>query len=331
MLRVAAMSRWHVHADQYVREIREHPQADVTVVWDEDAERGAAWATDLGVPFEADLAALLRRDDVDAVCVTTPTSMHPDVITRAARAAKHVFTEKVLATTLADARAIAGAVDRAGIRFCISFPRRTMPPILYAKQAAEQGLFGDITAVRVRIAHDGAVRDWLPAHFYDPETTGGGAMMDLGAHGMYLCRWLLGTPNRIVSVFNTVTGRAVDDNTVSVIEFDNGAIAVNETSFTGFGGAYSLEIDGTEGGYRMLSPGEGAQVRSKHLASAKWQQPAALPEAHAKPVDQWIAGCVEGAPIEFTTQDAVDLTELMAAAYQSERERTSVSFRGNHA
>ena len=274
MLRVAALSRWHVHADQYVREINEHPQARVSVVWDEDADRGANWAADLGVPFEADLERLFERDDVDAVSVTTPTSMHADVMVRAASAGKHIFTEKVLATTVSGARAIADAVGQAGVKFCISFPRRTNSTILYAKQAAEDGLFGDITAVRVRIAHDGAVRDWLPAHFYDPETTGGGAMMDLGAHGMYLCRWLLGRPKRIVSVFNTVTGRAVDDNTVSVIEFANGAIAVNETSFTSYGGAYSLEVDGTEGGFRMLSPLEGAEVRSKHLYGTKWHTPA---------------------------------------------------------
>ena len=190
----------------------------------------------------------------------------------------------------------------------------------------DEGLFGDVTALRIRIAHDGAVRDWLPAHFYDPEACGGGAMMDLGAHGMYLCRWLLGTPKRIVSVFNTVTGRAVDDNTASVIEFENGAIAVNETSFTSFGGAYSLEIDGTEGGYRMLSPGEGVQVRSRHLESNGWQAPDHLPTALDKPIDQWIAGCVHGAPIEFGLEDAIELTELMEAAYTAEVESRSVVF-----
>ena len=326
MLRVAAMSRWHVHADQYVREIGEHPEADISVVWDEDAERGAAWAADLDVPFEADLDAVLQRDDVDAVSVTSPTSMHPEVIVAAADAGKHIFTEKVLATGMADARRIANAVAAAGVRFCISFPRRTIPAVLYAKQAAEEGLFGDITAVRVRIAHDGAVRDWLPAHFYDPETTGGGAMMDLGAHGMYICRWLLGAPARIASVFNTVTGRAVDDNTVSVIEFASGAIAVNETSFTSYGGAYSLEIDGTEGGYRMLSPHAGVEIRSKHLYGTEWHAPAKLPAARPKPVDQWIAGCVEGGGIDFGIQDALDLTELMAAAYEAAETGRSVSF-----
>ena len=326
MLRVAMLSRWHVHANQYAGEIRANPNADVVAVWDEEAERGQAWADELAVPFEVDLDTLLARSDVDAVCVVTPTNLHRDVMVAAANAGKHIFTEKVLATTVADCHAIADAVRANGVKFCISFPRRTMPQILYAKQAVADGLIGRVTAVRVRIAHDGAVRDWLPAHFYDPKACGGGAMMDLGAHGMYLCRWLLGPPKRIVSVFNTVTGRAVDDNTVSVIEFENGAIAVNETSFTGFGGAYSLEIDGTEGGYRMPSPGEGAEVRSKHLEGNGWQRPGHLPAAHPKPIDQWIAGCVEGAPIEFGLDEAIELTELMEAAYVADAEARSVSF-----
>lgn len=326
MLRVAMLSRWHVHANQYAGEIRANPDADVVAVWDEDPRRGTTWAEELDVPFEADLDALLASDDIDAVCVVAPTNLHRDVMVRAANAGKHIFTEKVLATTVADCQAIAAAVRANGVKFCISFPRRTIPQILYAKQAMDDGLFGQVTALRVRIAHDGAVRDWLPDHFYDRDACGGGAMMDLGAHGMYLSRWLLGQPKRIVSVFNTVTGRTVDDNTVSVIEFDNGAIAVNETSFTGFGGSYSLEIDGTEGGYRMLSPGEGVQVRSKHLGGSGWQQPEQLPKALAKPVDQWIAGCVRGAPIEFGLDDAIQLTELMEAAYVADDENRSVSF-----
>lgn len=329
MLRVAVLSRWHVHADQYAREVRENADADVVRVWDEDAERGAAWASELGAPFERELSAVLASDEVDAVCVTTPTNMHREVMVAAAEAGKHIFTEKVLAASMADARAIADAVRGSGVRFCISFPRRTMPAVLYAKQAAEQGLFGSITAVRVRIAHDGAVRDWLPAHFYDPVACGGGAMMDLGAHGMYICRWLLGRPKRIVSVFNTVTGRAVDDNTVSVIEFESGAIAVNETSFTSFGGAYSLEIDGTEGAYRMLSPTTGAEVRSAHLDGGRaWQAPKELPAARPKPVDQWIAGCVRGKPIDFGIDDALALTELMEAAYAAEDQGRSVALDG---
>ena len=324
MLRVAMLSRWHVHADQYASEIRAHADADVTAVWDEDANRGGAWASELGVPFEPDLDALLARGDVDAVCVVAPTNMHRNVMVRAAHAGKHIFTEKVLAPTVADCDAIASAVESRGVRFCISFPRRTSPAVRYAKQAMDDGVFGRVTAVRVRIAHDGAVRGWLPDHFYDPVACGGGAMMDLGAHGMYICRWLLGAPTRILSAFSTVTGRAVEDSAVSVVEFESGAIAVNETSFTSFGGAYSLEIDGTEGGFRLLS-GDGAQVRSKRFGDAQWRAPEKLPPPQPKPIDQWIAGCLQGTAIAFDLVAARQLTELMEAAYVAHHESRSVA------
>ena len=319
------LSRWHVHADQYAREIADHTEAAVGAVWDEDAERGAAWAAELGLPFEANLVRVLGRTDIDAVCVTAPTNRHREVMVAAANAGKHVFTEKVLAATVEDGRAIAAAVEASAVCFCISFPRRTMPQLLYAKQAVDSGLLGRPTAVRIRIAHDGAVRDWLPAHFYDPVACGGGAMMDLGAHGMYLCRWLLGKPKRVVSAFTTVTGRAVDDNAVAVIEFESGAVAVNETSFVSYGGAFSLEIDGTEGALRMLSPGEGVQVRSKQAGTREWQPAEALPAARPKPIDQWIGGCLRGEPIDFGLADATDLTDLMAAAYRAQEQGGSVA------
>ena len=327
VLRVAVLSRWHVHADQYAREIRANADADVCAVWDEEPDRGAAWAAELGVHFEADLDALLASDAVDAVCVTTPTAMHREAMVKAATAGKHIFTEKVLAATVADCRAIAQAVEAHGVKFCISFPRRTMPALLYAKQALDDGLFGRVTALRVRIAHDGAVRDWLPAHFYDADACGGGAMMDLGAHGMYLSRWLLGAPKRVTAVFNTVTGRAVDDNAVAVVEFESGAIAVNETSFASFGGAYSLEIDGTGGACRMLAPQAGVEVRSARFEDRGWRAPDALPPALPKPIDQWIAGCVHGARIEFDMAAAIELTELMEAAYRAQESGAAVAFR----
>ena len=326
MLRVAVLSRWHVHADQYAQEVAANERAEVALAWDEQPDLGAEWAAKLGVPFEPDLDRLLARDDIDAVTITTPTDLHPDVMVRAAAAGKHIFTEKVLATTVADAERIAAAVATAGVAFCISFPRRCSPDILYAKQAQSEGLLGRVTALRVRIAHDGAVRDWLPEHFYDPDACGGGAMMDLGAHGMYLARWLLGEPRRITSVFNTVTGRAVDDNAVSVIEFEGGAIAVNETSFAS-SGSYSLEMDGTEGAYRMLSPAEGAEIRSQHLGAKGWQKPPALPKARRKPVDQWIDACLDGTPVDFGMADALALTRMMEAAYVADHDGRVVRIR----
>ena len=324
-LRIAMLSRWHVHANEYCNSIGRNRDAEVVVVWDEQRERGKAWAVELCVPFEPHYDTLLRRPDIDAVCVVTPTNMHRDVMVAAAQAGKHIFTEKVLTPTVAEAREVAAAVRDSGVTFCISFPRRCMPELKYAKQVIEQGLVGDVTLVRIRVAHAGSSRDWLPPHFYDAEACGGGAMMDLGAHGMYLARWLIGKPKRVVSVFSNITDRAVEDNAVSVIEFEGGVIAVNETSFVGYPDSYSFELDGTQGGVRMLSPRDGVELRSDKLEAKGWQKIAELPQRSKSPIDQWIAGCINGSGIDFGLEEAVQLTEVMDAAYRAHATGTSAT------
>ena len=322
-LRVAMLSRWHVHANEYCNTIKRNDAADVVAVWDEQPDRGKAWATELGVPFIESYSELLNADDIDAVCVVTPTNMHPDIMVRAAEAGKHIFTEKVLTTTVADARTVASAIRDNGISFAISFPRRGLPELKFAKQAIEEGLVGDVTLVRIRIAHAGSSRNWLPAHFYDPLACGGGAMMDLGAHGMYLSCWLAGTPKRVSSVFTNVTDREVEDNAVSVIEFESGTIAVNETSFVAYPDSYSLEVDGTQGGVRMLSPREGVELRSDNVEADGWQKINDLPERSRSPVDQWITACTDGGSVDYGIEEAVELTEVMAAAYEAYRTGSS--------
>lgn len=318
-LRVAMLSRWHVHANEYCNAIRQHEDADVVAVWDERPDRGSAWATELDVPFEPNYDTLLARSDIDAVCVVTPTNIHADVMIAAANSGKHTFTEKVLTIQVEEAVRVAEAVKANNVTFCISFPRRCLPEIKYAKQALDDGLIGELTFARIRVAHAGSSRDWLPPHFYDPEACGGGAMMDLGAHGMYLARWLAGKPKHVASVFTNITERAVEDNAVSVIEFESGAIVVNETSFVAYPDSYSLELDGTEGGVRMLSPRDGVELRSDHVDAKGWQKITDLPERGVSPINQWIDGCTKGTPIEFGITDAVELTEIMEAAYRAHR------------
>ena len=125
-----------------------------------------------------------------------------EVMVAAAKAGKGYIYGEGNGPYCKECEEIAQAVREAGVKFCISFPHRTMPHNLFAKKVVDEGLIGDITLLRIRNAHNGSVAGWLPDHFYDPVECGGGAMIDLGAHGMYLSRWLLGEPVRITSMFN---------------------------------------------------------------------------------------------------------------------------------
>ncbi len=154
-----------MHADEYAKAVNDSSVARVIAIWDENPKRGAKWAGELGAEFVADYSALLARRDIDGVVVTSPTDMHRELIVGAARAGKHIFTEKVLATTLTDARAIADAVRASSIRFTISFPRRTIGPLLLAKAMVDDGRLGEPTLLRIRIAHDGALRELAAGTF----------------------------------------------------------------------------------------------------------------------------------------------------------------------
>ena len=77
-----------------------------------------------------------------------------------------------------------------------------------------------------------------------------------------------------------------------------------------------FELDGTRGGYRMTHPEEPVRVCSEALdgGASAWQEPQSLPAPGIPPIDQWLAAIETGADVEFGIDEAVQLTELMAAA-----------------
>ena len=326
MLKVALLSKWHVHAVEYANRFKAMDDVELTCVWDEDPARGQAWAQELGLDFEADLDTLLKRPDVDAVSICSSTNMHKELMIKAANAKKHIFTEKVMALTVADCDEIIQAVEDNGVKFTICEFQRCEPRNLFIKQAIESGLLGDVTVLRVRNCHNGALAGWLPDYWYDPETTGGGAMMDLGAHPMYLSQWMLGRPVRIQSTFNNFTGHPVEDNAISVIEFENKAVAISETSLVSPLTPRMFEVYGTKGVILCVDD----DIRMKTLESDRmveggWFVPK-LPEALPHPTRQWVDSILYGGPERYGVQEGRALTELMENAYIADREKREVAF-----
>ncbi len=323
MLKIAMLSKWHVHAHGYAKFISEQSDAQITCVWDEDAVRGQAWAQELNVPFIEDYDELLARSDVDAVVIDTPTNMHKEIMIKAANAGKHIFTEKCMCLTVADCDEVIEAVERNGVKFTISFPHRCMPRNLFIKEAVDGGKLGDITLLRVRNCHNGALAGWLPDYWYDPVTTGGGAMMDLGAHPMYLARWILGKPLRIQSMFNDRTGHAVEDNAVCTIEFENKAIAVSETSLVSPMTPAILEVYGTKG--VVMAVDNDVRIKTQENINLGWVTPE-LPEALPHPLRQFLDSVLYGSEIRFGLKEGRELTELMEKAYIAHEGKRDVAF-----
>ncbi len=317
MLKVAMLSKWHVHAEGYARTIRNSGKAEIAAVWDDDVQRGSAWAQALGCEFIADLDELLARPDIDAVVCDAPTTAHEEILTKAARAGKHIFTEKALAPTMAECVRLKKEIEDAGVTFVISFPQRGRPYVQFAKKMMAEGHFGKITMVRMRDAHSGVSGNWLPAYWFDKDDAAGGAMMDLGCHPMYLLAYLCGKPVRVTGLFSTIYGKPVDENAVAIAEFENGALGIAETSFDSFTSPQTLEIYGTDG--TLIAHGEDdVRFASKKLGSVVngFIKPT-LPPAKPHPLVQFLEALENGtgSPDGLGIDDALALTELLENAY----------------
>jgi predicted dehydrogenase len=184
MIGIAKLSMAHVHARGYVSQIQRNPGARLVLVWDDMPERGKPAADEYGVPYFPDLDEALSQPGVDAVAIDAETSKHTDVILAACRHKKHIFTEKALTVTLADAEKVVKAVRDAGVIFSISLPQRTSPNTQYAKEALAKGWIGRPTLMRARIAHSAALDKWFSGGslwFGDRALAGGGSLFDRAA------------------------------------------------------------------------------------------------------------------------------------------------------
>lgn len=327
MLKVGLVSRWHVHADEYAEAVKCNPNAEIVAVWDENAERGKKWAEKLGCRYFGDYGMMLRKGNIDAIVVASPTSLHPSLMLKAAKAGKHIFTEKALTVKLNDSKKIAAAVKENQVKFTVSFPHKSRPELIFAKEYIKNGRLGKVTYARVRNVHNGSSANWLPEYFYDESLCGGGAMIDLGAHPMYTLEMLLGKPLFVQSAFVEVTKRGVEDNAVSMIEFENGAIGISETGFVSEYNPYTVEISGTEGYLKI----EGSKVMiADRSTDGRLIEVTELPERRANPIDLWIDWCCDltSAPEGMLIDDAVALTALTHASYKANKngDKTYVEF-----
>lgn len=315
MFRVAILSFWHVHAQDYALEAERDPGAEVCAVWDEDGERGRSEAARRGVPFYGDLDEVLSREDVDGVVVTTPTRAHARVIPAAARAGKHVFAEKVISPTLREAREVVAAVEEAGVTFVVSMPRLYTGYTRALREALAGGDIGGPTYLRVRVSHDGALPDeagrrgWLPDRFFDPAESAGGVSIDFGAHPLYLAAHLLGMPEEVSAAYGRFTGRAVEDNSVVTLRYPNGALGVAEASFLGAATPFSVEAHGTEGSL-SYDPDGGLWRRRD---AERWSA-VRVPLDGASPFGRWVELSSRGETDPENVRAALELNALAEAA-----------------
>ncbi|MDR3314807.1 MAG: Gfo/Idh/MocA family oxidoreductase [Oscillospiraceae bacterium] len=318
MLRIGLISFWHVHAPGYAKDLDTWEETEITAVWDELPARGQEWAEKLGVAFEADYDAFLAREDIDAVACGAPTTMHAALLAKAAAAGKHIFTEKLLTPGAVECAALCRAIRASKVTFTISLPCKCSPEALYIKALVESGALGKVTGARFRRSHSGVSDNWLPAYWFDTAMTGGGALMDLGAHPVYILAWLFGAPTRLTALLNNPEGTSSDENAIALAEFPGGILGTMETGFLTNGVPDLLEVYGTEGAVYLRGNELAQNLRSEGVGLRPVTQEE-LPAAKPAPLRQFVEACLAGvdAPAGLGLEDALVMTKMIEASYKA--------------
>jgi predicted dehydrogenase len=246
---------------------------EMTAVCGRDAAAVQQFAHQFGWQgSETDWKKLVARQDIGLVDVSTPGDSHAPIAIAAAENGKHVFCEKPLANTLAEARQMRAAVQRAGVVGMVNFNYRRVPAVQLAKELIDSGRIGQIYHWRAVYLQDWIMDPNFPLVWrLDKNAAGAGAMGDLGAHIIDLARMLVGEITTVTGLTETfikqrpvlagTTGGlgaaggtqmgevTVDDAALFLARFAGGAVGTFEvTRFAkGRRNFNSFEINGSKG------------------------------------------------------------------------------------
>jgi predicted dehydrogenase len=221
----------------------------VTVLYSRSQQRAREAAAAWGVErWTTDLAKAVGDPETDVVVVGLPNALHKEAVLAAARAGKAVLCTKPLATNAAEALEMLEAVEKAGVFHGYLEDLVYNPKVLKTIEAVRDGAVGRVLWTRSREAHPGPHSAW----FWDRQTSGGGAIVDMGCHCIEISRALVGKEVRPLEVMcwadTQVHPIEVEDSAIGLIRYQSGAVGQFEVSWS-FRGGMDLrdEVAGTEG------------------------------------------------------------------------------------
>src|SRR5260370_4810581 len=264
----------------------------LVAVSDGQPERVAAIASNYGGVIDEDWRGLLRREEVDAVIVSTPPSLHAEMCIEALKSGKHVLCEKPLARTPEECRRILAAAQDAGRFVATGFNYRFYPSFRNARALLDAGLIGELDHIRSYTGYSAA--EHTLSYVHDVDGVGGGALRDNGIHLIDLTRYFLGEVVEVKGfASNSVWGfKGCEDNGLALLRNSSGKMASLQASWTEWRGyRFQMEIYGTRGCIRarcfpmytqvLWSRERGGRIRRKnyffpithimeHLRSYRW-------------------------------------------------------------
>ena len=254
--------------------IKSHPDAELVAVCSRTKENVEAMAAEFHVPHAiTDYREVMKLEGLDGVVVCTTAAWHYPICMEAIGRGLHVFCEKPLGMTLAEAREMHDAAVKAGVKHMVAFTTRFLPHAAFVKQLLDQGQLGRVYLINLSkmagYAGPAAPMRWR----YDKALAGAGVLADLGSHAIDLALWYFGPVKSICADLPTFVSERtdpktgamarsdVDDAAALLVKFESGVQGVLHISWVApKGRSQTLSICGSDGSLVFDSNVDGWEI-----------------------------------------------------------------------
>jgi len=235
------------HGRTILNATRDSGTLQLVSCFDINSEANNQVAKEFSASAKTSYDELVNDPAIDAVALVTPNHLHLEQVEKAVRAKKHIFVEKPIGNTVAEAKNMIATVGGSGLIFMVGHNTRRRQVFRRAKELLKEGTIGQIVAIEANLSRPAGLQPGLPAWKADRTTCPLLPMMQLGIHFVDTIEYLIGPVAR-VSCFaaNIAMPNQALDATAAILQLESG-IPVSLTSHYVSADAYFVRIYGTKG------------------------------------------------------------------------------------
>ncbi|MDF2543177.1 MAG: oxidoreductase domain protein [Herbinix sp.] len=330
-------------SDTHALAISELEDATLLSVCDIVPEKAMKMAAKYNCSYDLHIDDLLKREDIDVICICTPSGLHSKHGIQAARAKKHLIIEKPIDVSLIAAKELIQVCKEEGVLLCGISQHRFDDDIIRLKEAVSSGKLGQLN-------FGGSHTKWFRSqNYYDSgdwrgtwELDGGGALMNQSIHYIDLLQYIMGPVDEVFAycVTRAHENIEVEDIGIATVKFKSGAVGVIEGNTAAFPGYCTrLDIYGTDGSVVIINDkihdwnlkSEGvteadfgrATTEEDYTRSGAIKGWASTPgvwhTSHQREIKDMITAIKEGNAPKIPGEEAIKPLEIILAIYESAR------------
>ena len=242
---IVGLGRW---AKVLTRAAQKSNAIKIVAGYSRSEEKRVAFQQELGVPAVPDMAAMLADPEIRGVILTVPNEQHLPMAAEVARSGKHVYTEKPIASTLADGLEIAALQQKFGVTVTVGHSARLMAGIRKIREAIDTGELGRVAFIESNFSNERALELTPKTWRWYKDKAPGGPLSQLAIHQFDVMQYLGGEVLAATSIASKLSpvGAEVDDQSMTLLKFADGKIGYVGSCWTS-PGVFAVRVFGSKG------------------------------------------------------------------------------------